>query len=138
MSLPKTGNGQQSLKWLRLLLNHIPDKYEHLVRYYGYYSNRSRGARRRAELQCEEQTQTTLDDRPPNRRCKANRVRLIHKVYAVDPLKCPNCGAIMRIMALIDEPAVIERILKHLKAWNPGPAVAFSSQPGADSTRPPG
>ena len=38
-----------ALKWLRLLLNHIPDKYEHLVRYYGYYSNRSRGARRLAE-----------------------------------------------------------------------------------------
>ncbi|MBU2678310.1 MAG: hypothetical protein KJP16_14670 [Gammaproteobacteria bacterium] len=31
-----------ALKWLRLLMNHIPDKYEHLVRYYGYYSNRSR------------------------------------------------------------------------------------------------
>jgi hypothetical protein len=25
-----------ALKWLRLLMNHIPDKYEHLVRYYGY------------------------------------------------------------------------------------------------------
>jgi hypothetical protein len=33
-----------ALKWLRLLMNHIPDQYEHLVRYYGYYSNRSRGA----------------------------------------------------------------------------------------------
>ncbi len=28
----------------------------------------------------------------------------------------------MRIMALIDEPAVIERILRHLNAWDPGPA----------------
>jgi hypothetical protein len=37
-----------ALKWLRLLLNHVPDKYEHLVRYYGYYSNRDRGARRPA------------------------------------------------------------------------------------------
>ena len=24
-------------------MNHFPDKYEHLVRYYGYYSNRSHG-----------------------------------------------------------------------------------------------
>ena len=31
-----------------MLMNHIPDKYEHLVRYYGYYSNRSRGARQEA------------------------------------------------------------------------------------------
>ena len=35
-----------AIKWLRLLMNHIPDKYEHLVRYYGYYSNRSRGGGR--------------------------------------------------------------------------------------------
>ena len=35
-----------ALKWLRLLMNHIPDKYEHRVRYYGYDSNRSRGVRR--------------------------------------------------------------------------------------------
>jgi hypothetical protein len=38
-----------ALKWLRMPMNHIPDKYEHLVRYYGYYSNRSRGARRLVE-----------------------------------------------------------------------------------------
>jgi len=71
-----------ALKWLRLLLNHIPDKYEHLVRYYGYYSNRSRGARRRAEPQTEEHTQITVDSRPPDWRCKANWARLIQKVVA--------------------------------------------------------
>ncbi len=99
-----------ALKWLRLLLNHIPDKYEHLVRYYGYYSNRSRGTRRLAEPLSDEHAQITIDDRPPDRRCKANWARLIQKVYEVDPLECPNCGAAMRIIALIDQPAVIERI----------------------------
>ena len=33
-------------QWLKLLLAHIPDKYEHLVRYYGFYSNRARGERK--------------------------------------------------------------------------------------------
>ena len=28
----------------------------------------------------------------------------------------------MRIIALIDDDAVIERILRHLKVWDPGPA----------------
>lgn len=32
-------------KWLKVLLQHVPARYEHLVRYYGYYSNRSRGER---------------------------------------------------------------------------------------------
>jgi len=34
-------------EWLKLLIRHIPDKGEHLVRYYGWYSSRCRGERRR-------------------------------------------------------------------------------------------
>jgi len=33
--------------WLAQLCRHIPDRFEHLVRYAGWYSNRSRGKRRR-------------------------------------------------------------------------------------------
>ncbi len=36
-------------QWLELLLQHVPDKGEHLVRYYGWYSNRSRGMRKQLE-----------------------------------------------------------------------------------------
>ncbi len=36
-------------QWLELLLQHVPDKGEHLVRYYGWYSNRSRGIRKQLE-----------------------------------------------------------------------------------------
>ena len=32
-------------QWLELLCRHIPDRYEHLVRYCGWYSNRARGER---------------------------------------------------------------------------------------------
>jgi hypothetical protein len=32
-------------EWLELPLRHIPDRYEHLVRYVGWYSNRARGER---------------------------------------------------------------------------------------------
>jgi len=32
-------------EWLELLCKHIPDRYEQLVRYCGWYSSRSRGAR---------------------------------------------------------------------------------------------
>jgi hypothetical protein len=46
---------------------------------------------------------------------------LIKKVYEADPLICPRCGGVMRIMALIDRPEVIEKILTHLGLW-PYPA----------------
>ena len=36
-------------------------------------------------------------------------------IYEVDPLTCPRCGGEMRVIALIQEPAVIDKILRHLR-----------------------
>jgi hypothetical protein len=109
-----------AVKWLTLLLAHIPDKYEHLVRYYGWYSNRARGERKD-----DENTDTTstlhLDETPLDRKSKANWARLIQKVYEADPLECPKCNHTMRIIAVIDNDAVIRNILKHLHRWDPKP-----------------
>ena len=33
--------------------------------------------------------------------------------YEVDPMLCPHCGETMRIMAIIEDPPVIEKILTH-------------------------
>ena len=40
---------------------------------------------------------------------------LIRLIYEVDPLTCPRCGGEMRVIALIQEPAVIDKILRHLR-----------------------
>ena len=117
-------------QWLKLLLAHIPDKYEHLVRYYGFYSNRSRGERNTEAADTD--TTLQLDETPPERATRANWARLIQKVYEVDPLACPKCGGTMRIMAVIDEPAVIRRILKHLRLWN-----LYPKQPDHPARAPP-
>ncbi len=93
-----------AVTWLRLLLNHVPDKYEHLVRYYGYYSNRSRGARRLAEQKHDTSASIVAEEAAVDARRKVNWACLVQKVYAVDPLKCLNCGATMRIIALIYGP----------------------------------
>ena len=42
---------------------------------------------------------------------------LIKCVYEVDPLKCPKCGGTMKIVSFIEEPNVIEKILRHSKMW---------------------
>ena len=39
---------------------------------------------------------------------------LLHRVFAVDVLACPRCGGRMRILATIDDPRVVRRILAHL------------------------
>jgi len=38
-------------------------------------------------------------------------VRLIRKLYEADPLQCPKCNGPMRVIALIDDPHVVRRIL---------------------------
>ena len=76
------------------------------VHYYGYYSNRCRGARQKAKQE-DDIPLSIISNKPPvDARRKANWARLIQKVYEVDPLECPNCGATMRIIALIDDPGL--------------------------------
>ena len=58
-------------------MNHVPDKYEHLVRYYGYYSNRSRGARRLAEQDQPVLAPVINDESAVITRRRANWARLI-------------------------------------------------------------
>ena len=52
-------------------------------------------------------------------RVRSTWARLIHKVYEVDPLECPRCKGPMRAIALIDDAAVIRKILSHLGLWAP-------------------
>jgi hypothetical protein len=40
--------------------------------------------------------------------------RLLAKVYEVDPMTCPKCGADMKVTAVIEDSDEIKRILRHL------------------------
>ena len=84
-----------------------------MVRYYGHYSNKSRGMRAKKNG-----TGAVMRMDPEEHRIPSKKWReLIKKVWEVDPLECPNCGGEMKIIALIDEGAVIEKILRHLGLW---------------------
>ena len=109
-------------EWLALLCRHIPDRYEHLVRYVGWYSNRARGERAKKTCLQAVAAPSSLDDAPASEfaaRAKAAWARLIRKVYEADPLECPQCKGPMRVIALIEDPGVIRRILEHLGLWVP-------------------
>ena len=61
-----------------------------------------------------------------------NWARLICKVFEVDPLVCPRCQKQMRILAAIENPEAIRRILEHLGLWlvNARPTPRAHSPPG--------
>jgi hypothetical protein len=107
-------------QWLELLCKHIPDRYEQLVRYCGWYSSRSRGARAaRTAVSTNPASTVTEALSEYAQRAKAAWARLIRKVYESDPIECPKCKGPMRVIALIEDPVVVRAILTHLGRWQP-------------------
>ena len=91
-----------------------------MVRYYGWYSNASRGKRRlggqaAAAKASSHEPETEADGFSRARR--QNWARLLRKIYEVDPFTCPRCLAPMKVVALIEQPEIIRQILHHLKLW---------------------
>ena len=104
-----------ALDWLARLVTHIPNRGEQLVRYYGYYSNKSRGMRKKADT--DHQVPALVDSDISKKKFRKNWSRLIQKIYNVDPLLCPKCKGSMRIISFMEDAAVIKKILKHLNLW---------------------
>jgi hypothetical protein len=116
-----------ALDGLARLSAHIPDQWEPMVRYYGWYSNRQRGERKKAppdpsqsvpiqnpESESDFKKETGSPTASVARRHGA---RLIKKVYAVDPLIGPNGSGRLRIIRFMEDAIVIERILRPLGLW---------------------
>ncbi len=94
---------------------HIPNKYEQTIRYYGYYSNKSRGLRKKTKS--DNKISAIIPGEMSSKEFRQNWARLIKKVYNVDPLLCPLCMGEMRIIGFFEKPKIIEKILRHLNLW---------------------
>jgi hypothetical protein len=75
---------------------------------------------------------TVLEPQLCSREVKRNGSRLIRKVYETDPLVCPRCWNRMRVIASMEGPKIIRRILEHLGLWlaNVRPVPKAHSPPG--------
>lgn len=117
------------LEWMHAVVTQIPDSGLHLTRSYGAYSNRLRKqwAHLRASPGASDGSQSSScatgesegpSADPPEsefvKKRKASWARLLRKILEVDPFACPRCGETMKIVAVITEPGVIDRILRHV------------------------
>lgn len=98
--------------WLVVLTAHIPNAGEHLVRYYGWYSNVNRGKRRKA--QGENCSSIEAYRQVASSEAQRAWAGLIRQVYQADPLACPRYAGPTGILASIEQPEIIEQILTHL------------------------
>lgn len=106
-----------ALDFLALAASHIPNRFENRILYYGYWSKKSIGMRKKEESSLGEEhniIKPTLSSREYRRRWSA----LIRKVWGSDPLTCKKCGGKMRIVSFIEDYNVIKKILKHLNLWD--------------------
>ena len=93
---------------LARLVTHIPEPGQVMQRYDGWYASRTRGARRRQASDAAEAPVAIVE--PVDWSLRAARFRwaeLLRRLVEVDPLTCPRCQGLMRIVA------VITRILAH-------------------------
>lgn len=119
-------------------LLHLPPKGQQTVRYYGVYSNKTRGSPREAprairqadrhcptELSPDEanraiQGELLLVEPPPKRRAREMRSLwrdLILQVWGGDPLECPCCKGTMKVMRPMLKPGEVEFFLKLHGLW---------------------
>jgi len=101
----------EAVDFIACLASHIPNKNEQMVRYLGYYSNASRGRRKKQDT-CE--SDFVIQDNGYTKDANKSWAKLIKKVYEVDPLICPQCGGNMRIIAFIEDYRVVKKILDYL------------------------
>ena len=47
---------------------------------------------------------------------------LMHRAFGIDGLACPNCGGRLRLIATLHDPAVIRKILAHVRRASSGPS----------------
>lgn len=94
------------------MTSYIPDKGQVTIRYFGLYANAHRGKVRKSEGLAHKLITIEKEcPKIPRRGWDA----MIRKVYEVDPMLCPKCGAEMHIIAFLTDFSVVDRIINHLK-----------------------
>ncbi len=101
-----TAHEFDAVEFLALLSAHIPKPYESITRYYGWYSCRARGARKKLIPADSEVIHE------PKNKPSSSWARCIKQIYELDPLECPKCKSKMRILSFLHDTLEIKKIMK--------------------------
>ena len=99
------------LEFIARVTSHIPDKGQVTVRYYGLYANAHRGKVKKTSLGPLALRMAEDKLRPVPAKGWAEMIR---KVYEVNPLTCPKCGGIMKVISFLTDYPVVDKIINHL------------------------
>ena len=88
--IPRNFEVFDPLDFLAEVTQHIPDKGDHQINYFGWYSNKTRGMQRKKMPKAQQATGIDEPETPYRRKQKMTWAALIKAVYECDPLKCPK------------------------------------------------
>jgi pyruvate/2-oxoglutarate dehydrogenase complex dihydrolipoamide acyltransferase (E2) component len=99
----------------------VPKPRVNLTRFHGVFApnsaHRARVTKAGRGKGASAQAAAETDDRTPaGRRAAMSWARRLKRVFGIDIETCRVCGGAMRIIACIEDPVVIEKILAHLGA----------------------
>ena len=130
----------EPLDFLARLAALVPPPRAHLTRYHGAFaaasawraaitpSGRGRGARHNADA-TEEPTEPTGPS--VSRHAAMTWMQRLKRVFAIDIQRCRRCGGKLRVIASIEDPSLIERILAR------APPAAEDEEPAPFAARAP-
>ena len=120
------------------IIAQVPEPKKHLIHSYGHYANAARAKRAREAAPRPDPAAPAVPapagSEPDSAERKAARKRwanLLRHIYEVDPLVCPRCGGMMKIIAFITEPRVIRAILDSVPGRTPSTAGSRHPPPAA-------
>ena len=100
------------LKFMQRLAALVPRPRLHLIRFHGVLAPNAK--LRAAIVPRAHSTSDRAAQHAPGTPARLSWARLLKRVFDIDIEHCPNCGGRLKIIAAIEDPAVIVRILTHL------------------------
>ena len=101
------------LEFMQRLAALVPRPRLHLIRFHGVLAPNA-GLRAAIVPGSPQNTSESADEHAHSAPARMGWARLLRRVFDIDLEHCPQCGGDLKIIAAIEEPAVIVKILTHL------------------------
>jgi hypothetical protein len=129
-----------ALEFLARWVDHVPERYETRIRYYGAFASKRRVWWRRRGVVLVAAPEAQPGASEPAAEWPALQARrrrwadLLRRVFQVDVERCARCGGPARIVGFVIEPEAVRKILAHLERRGidarAGPWAGAAAAPG--------
>jgi Putative transposase len=112
----------EPLEFMERMAALVPRPRLHLIRFHGVLAPNAKLRSQIVPAPAERAVETSSEDAHAQGEIRRmSWPRLLKRVFDIDIEHCPNCGGALRIIAAIDDPPVIVKILSHLGLPTRGP-----------------